>query len=390
MRGLLHRFLAGCLCMTIPVLSGRRSARPRSLWTGTPILNMAVNARAERLLGVQAESLVYFTYFITRQFDRDLSWALPWPRWARALLCYAVLAWACLRYDRFHFYCDRGLLPSPTPFQFDPAELPLLRALGKEVILWTYGADVRTRRQTQALGSFHCCTGCSTVGHSCLCDADAAARKWAQLQRLATAIFAMGDMIEYTPGSRNDLFFWPIDLEADDGKRYAPRFPPADASGPVRIVHAPNHRGVKGTQYLLAAVERLQTEGVAIDLRLVEQVPNEEALEIYRGADIIFDQCLIGFHGYFALEAMALGKPVMAFIRDPQRYLLAPDECPLVNTPADQVYAVLSDLVRDRAQLHRLGVQGRRYIEMHYTLEAFAARLQRAYDDLGIGRRGGS
>ena len=28
----------------------------------------------------------------------------------RGVVPYAVLAWAAVRYDRFHFYCDRGIL----------------------------------------------------------------------------------------------------------------------------------------------------------------------------------------------------------------------------------------------------------------------------------------
>ena len=189
----------------------------------------------------------------------------------------------------------------------------------------------------------------------------------------------MGDMIEYTPGSRNDLFYWPIDLEADEGRRYSPCFPDASSTDPVRIVHAPNHRGFKGTHYLIEAVGRLQGEGLGLELRLVERVPNRQALEIYRTADIVFDQCLVGFHGYFALEAMALGKPVMVFIRDPQRYLLKPEECPLVNSPADRVESVLRQLVQNRARLHELGVRGRKYIDKYFSLPAYAKRLKNVY-----------
>ena len=58
----------------------------------------------------------------------------------------------------------------------------------------------------------------------------------------------MGDMTEYTPGSNNGLFFWPIDLRKVQyvGTRQENR-------GYVRIVHAPNHREYKGTDYLIEA-----------------------------------------------------------------------------------------------------------------------------------------
>src|SRR5947209_11820071 len=112
-------------------------------------------------------------------------------------------------------------------------------------------------------------------------------------------------MVHYTPGSRNDLYFWPLDLSKENGKRYEPRYPDPAAAGPVRVVHAPNHQGFKGTPYLIAAVKRLQDRGLPVELRLVERGPNREALGIYRGAGVGFEQCLIGCDGAFGLEAMA-------------------------------------------------------------------------------------
>jgi glycosyltransferase involved in cell wall biosynthesis len=357
--------------------STRKDVR-RSLWAGTPILTLPVKAKAERLLGVKADTLVYQTYYITSDFKYDLSrWNRGPAVWRALILPLLVLLWAVLKYQRFHFFCSAGLLPSER-FEFREDELRFLRSLGKEIYFYTYGADVRTRKATLALGEPNCCTMCPEPGRFCVCDDEVGATRQAVLRANATRIFALGDMVHYTPGSRNDLFFWPIDLYKDDGRRYEPQYPNADATGPVRIVHAPNHQGFKGTSFLVEAVERLQKRGAAVELQLVERVPNAQALELYRSADIVFDQCLIGFHGYFALEAMAMGKPVVVFLRDPNNDLLAPEECPLVNVRPETVETVVESLIRDRPRLHELGVQGRRYIERHYTLEAFAARLRKA------------
>jgi hypothetical protein len=357
--------------------SPRKGVR-RSLWAGTPILTLPVKAKAERMLGVQADTLVYQTYYITSDFKYDLSkWNRGPAAWRAMLLPLLVLLWAALKYQRFHFFCDRGLLPGER-FEFREDELAFLRSLGKEVFFYTYGADVRTRQKTLALGEPNCCTSCPEPGRFCVCDDEVGAKQLATLSRYATRLFALGDMVHYTPGSRNDLFFWPLDLSKEDGRRYEPRYPDPGATDPVRIVHAPNHQGFKGTTHLVAAVKRLQDRGVPVELQMVERVPNREALEIYRGADIVFDQCLIGFHGYFALEAMAMGKPVVVFLRDPKNDLLAPDECPMVNVHPETVESVLEELAGNRARLHELGRQGRRYIERHYTVEAFAERLRRA------------
>jgi len=360
-----------------------RLGQPRSLYAGTPIINMAVQARAEEHLGHRSDTLVWKTYFITSAFKYRLDKLNNrGPMWWQKILPYLVLFWASLRYTRFHFFYDRGILHPAEQFQFPEFEMRFLRYLGKEIYFYAYGSDVRTEKTTRALGDHNCCTGCPTKVDGCICEEEKRERNLSRIARYATGMFSMGDMLEYTPGSRNDLFYWPIDLKSEKGRRYAPRYPDPNSTAPVRVVHAPNHRGFKGTHYLIAAVERLQAEGLPVELKLVERVPNRQALEIYRTADIIFDQCLIGFHGYFALEAMAMGKPVMVFIRDPKNYLIRPEECPFVNTPVHLVESNLRELVRDRQRLHELGVRGRQYIERYFSLPAYAARLGRAYRDL--------
>ncbi len=367
----------------IRLLRPRRRGRPlRSLWSGDPIPTLGVKAATERLLGVDARSLVFDTTHLSAQFDWNLT------RWRRApgigpFVPLVVFAWACWRFDRFHFFCSHGLLPGFRRREFNPWELSWLRFLGKELFFWTYGGDVRTQERTRSLPAPHACVECPAPGRFCICDDRAGRRNQERIARAATAVFAMGDMLEYVPGAIGDVFYWPVDLDAEGGARYAPAYPSPDGVGPVRIVHAANHRFFKGTHHLEAAVRTLEAEGLEVELVLVEGVPNDEALRLYRAADIVFDQCLIGFHGYFAQEAMALGKPVVCWIRRPDRDLLFPHECPIVNSPPDGLAAALRALATDRPRLRALGEQGRRYIEAHHTPRAFSRRLARAYAALG-------
>ena len=55
---------------------------------------------------------------------------------------------------------------------------------------------------------------------------------------------------------------------------------------------------------------------LAADLELVEGLHHDEAFERYRAADIVVDQLNAGWYGLFAIEAMALGKPVVTFLHD--------------------------------------------------------------------------
>ncbi len=128
---------------------------------------------------------------------------------------------------------------------------------------------------------------------------------------------------------RNDLLFkyFPVDCE---------EIRSSDSTSNSRpiIAHAPNHRLTKGTDFLLQSVENLRGRGVELELMLVERIPHDEALYHYREADIIADQFCIGAFGMFALEGLALGKPVLTYLD--QEHLGDPVfNLPLVNTNAD-------------------------------------------------------
>ena len=90
---------------------------------------------------------------------------------------------------------------------------------------------------------------------------------------------------------------------------------PAPNKRPL-VVHAPSRRSLKGSEFVIKAVDALKEEGLDFDFLVIEDMPNAEALEHYRRADIIIDQLLMGWYGVLSMEAMAMGKTVIVYIRD--------------------------------------------------------------------------
>lgn len=353
----------------------RRPEKPRIIWGPTPIITIARNAAADRLYGYRSDTLVYRPYYITDDFTFNLE---PWWRWppVALVLPWAVFLWAVLRYDIFQFFYDGGFLNRTIGKRL---EFPLLKLLGKRIIVMAYGADVRTEGTTRALGAYTCCTECPERLSACICDDEKAQQNLRHVQRYADATLSMGDMIEYTPGSRNDLFYWGIDLES------CPFVGVSPSSCPVKVVHAPNHPAFKGTRFLVAAIQEMKDEGYPVELVQVRSTPNVQAREVYKDADIVADQFLIGWHGYFAVEAMALGKPVIAYIRKPDAYLPSEAQCPIVNATPETLKDVLIRLVQDPGLRQELGVKGRRYVEQVYALEKVGSRFDRLYRALWTG-----
>jgi glycosyltransferase involved in cell wall biosynthesis len=155
----------------------------------------------------------------------------------------------------------------------------------------------------------------------------------------------------------------------------------ADGSaGTVVVAHAPNHRGFKGTEFVIRAIDELQDEGIAVELMLLERVPNEEVQRRFREeAHILLDQLITVGYGFAAIEGMAAGLPVIANLDDDRllrvfRTYSSFKECPLVSATPETVKDVLRELIRRPTLREELGRAGRQYVEQFHSYEA-AARL---------------
>ena len=114
------------------------------------------------------------------------------------------------------------------------------------------------------------------------------------------------------------------------------------------ILHAPSSRRRKGTEHVIAAVE-----GLDADLEIVEGLHHDEAFERFRNADIVVDQLNAGWYGLFAIECMALGKPVVTYLHD--EAVRRTEEAfgttvPIVSATAETLREQLRPLVDDAAE----------------------------------------
>lgn len=358
-----------------PVAAWRlQRGRPAALWASTPILVTPILARCVERLGWRSTSLVFQTYRVTSAFDLDLSrWETRIQRRARVLhpaFRRLVLYWALLNYDVFHYFHDQGLLAAPLHHGVRLDELRLLRRAGKRVYLAAYGADVRTRGITAALGEPNCCSFCPAPGRFCVCDETPSQARMNQRNALATARMTTADMGLYDPEAW-PIHYWPVDMAK------MAVAPPTTRTGPLKVFHAPNHPHFKGTAMLRAAVAALKARGVEIDYRELSGVSNAEVIAAQHDADLVADQFIIGAYGYAALEAMAAGKPVLCFLRRPE-WLAGPD-CPILSAGPADIERTLEACANGAIDLAAVGRASRAWVSEHYDLEAVSQRIGRLY-----------
>jgi glycosyltransferase involved in cell wall biosynthesis len=287
--------------------------------------------QALRRKGVDATLVVFERYKLHPEAD----WSLDRPEGfvRRQFAQWRALAKLLPRTDIFHFYFGLTLVPKSLQF-------PILRALGKKSVYHFLGSDIRGKTPDEL----------------------------AYGRRANAQIVGSYDAIRWMPEAE----MVPVGI---DVRNYAP-VPPSDRERPI-VLHAPSNRRRKGTDYVIAACEQLP-----VDLEIVEGLPHDEARRRFERADIVVDQLNAGWYGVFALEAMALGKPVLTFLHE--EAVRRTEEAfgvrvPLVATTKETLAEDLRPLVASPAERRRIGAESRAFVEQVHDVDRVAARLLDIY-----------
>ena len=145
-------------------------------------------------------------------------------------------------------------------------------------------------------------------------------------------------------------------------------------NGVVKIIHTPNHRGFKGTEYLIEAVKNLQNQGLLIELILVENMQNSRVRSLMQEVDILAEQFIATGYALSGMEGMASGLPVMANLDNKlyterlRRYSFL-NECPILSSTPESLQDNLRLLVTNPKLRKELGMLGRKYAEKYHSYE---------------------
>ena len=290
------------------------------------------NVQALRRRGVDAKLVVFERYKLHPEADWSLDrkgglarqQATQWRAFLQLLP----------HYDIFHFYSSVTLVPKSVQFR-------ILHAFGKKGVYHYLGSDIRGKTPEQ-------------LAYGKKADAE---------------IVGSYDAIRWVPEA--DVVLPGIDLA-----QFEPA-PPSDRKRPV-VLHAPSSRRRKGTEHVAAACE-----GLDVDLEIVEGLRHDEAFERYRRADIVIDQLNAGWYGVFAIECLALGKPVVTFLHDEavrRTNEAYGTEVPLVSATKETLREQLRPLVEDVQLRQRVGAASRAYAEKVHDIEKIADQLVTLYE----------
>lgn len=328
---------------------------------GDPAGQVGILVRAQRWLGYHTYSCVFSEDWSGRKQDQSLHFEQISNKYHRQFLRLQFFINNVWKYDLFHFHAGGTFLPLN-------CDLPFLKALGKKMVMHYWGSEIRRKSIAERNNKFVRVKDPNEEGIL------------AKIKRVAkyidTAIVADYELHEYVCEHFEKVV---IIRQAIELQEYNPAIPSMYKNKPV-IVHAPTHMGFKGTEYIIAAIDRLKREH-DLEFCSVQEMTHQQAKGIYQDADIIVDQILGGAHGAFAVEAMALGKPVLCYIRE-DLIDTYPKELPIVSANPDTIYPQLKILIENPSLRHELGLKGREYVEKYHDSRQIARQLIELYETL--------
>jgi glycosyltransferase involved in cell wall biosynthesis len=347
-----------------------------------PLINNVYHKKALRQAGFSAETFVYKTFYITNEFDLDLTkWhasaflkrCIPYYLFCRAIFRYRVLF---IYFTGGPFITKKYVLHALEPFFYRLAKV--------KIVVMPYGGDIQVLTRCRNL----------YFRHTVVCDYPKFWKEYGRNRRNIERwtrhshwVIGGADWVEYMH-HWDSLMLGHFSIDTE-------RWTPTERKGnnedaKLRILHAPNHLMIKGTEALIAAIDLLKNEGLHLELNLLRGVPNDEIRKAMEDADLVADQFVIGWYAMFAIEAMAMGKPVLCYLREDlvelyvKAGLVTEDEIPLINTDLREIAAKIRWAYYNREELRAIGKKGREFVQKHHSIEHVGRVFAEILNEIGI------
>ena len=364
-----------------------KSTSPALVWGCEPIISHKYFSNAMKKAGYSSVTLMNGFFHISKESDFDLLFkdfisssnkSLNYI--LRIFNYYFLFLYSILKFDIFHIPAQ-GFVLRYTFLKYWEAQL--LKAAGKKTVVLPYGGDFY--RYSRIVDT--------SLRHAILKSYPDAAKKenyiskqYNYWSRHADFIIT-GVQVDGTP--RWDML--PFSYITIDTNEWQPKekFNVKNGrDGVVKIMHTPNHRGFKGTEFILDAVETLKKEGLLVELILIEKMPNEAVrLVMNEEADILAEQIIFNGYALSGIEGMASELAVVSNLSDPyytqlfRRYSYL-NECPILSTTPETVTENLRVLVTQPQLRIELAKAGRQYVLKYHSAKTAQFMFETIYSKI--------
>ncbi len=349
----------------------KRNDKKRLVWGSTPIINNKYYSNSMREIGYVSETYTidYYNNINKRQdWDRIVYEEFPFiPRYFKPFLAFLF---SLFKYDVFFISFD-GFFLGNTPAKYIQSKI--FKIARKKVVVIPYGSDSYVYRNISSI----------FTTHGLMMSYPEASKKQNQIFRNVSYWCNNADCVMAGIMGPDGIGRWDVLLPSilmidaeNEWKKSIRKNLSSGFDDEVVIAHAPNHRGYKGTEFILNAIEELKEEGYKLKLILIENLQNQQVKQILNeNVDILVEQIIATGHGMNALEGMASGLPVISNLEDntyvlPFRRWSYFTECPIVSATPENLKDVLRSLITRPDLRLKLGNAGWEYVQKYHSYKA--------------------
>ena len=358
------------ICAFLARIKKNNVKNPKLVWGSTPLINNSYWSRAMAKKGFFSQTFTNTFYSVINDredWDRvlmDEFRCVPIP--AKPILAFIH---SLFIYEVFFISYD-GFFIGNTPICFLQAQI--LKIAGKKIVVIPYGSDAYVYRRIRSTSWIH---GLMISYPQASKKQNSIARNVNYWNKHADAVIATGMGVDGI-GRWDVIMPSSLALDLEEWSKSTRKSSANEKNQKVVVAHSPNHRGCKGTEFIISAVSDLQREGLPIEILLIEKKKNSEVRHILQNeVDILVEQLIFTGHGLSALEGMASGLPTISNLEDenytlPMRRWSYLNECPLVSATPENIKDVLRKLVKRPKLRSHLGRASREYVEKYHGFDS--------------------
>jgi hypothetical protein len=354
-----------------------------------PMINNVYHKKALMTYGYSCETFVNTVYFITTEFDyrSDLAFysKIPVLKIFRHIILFLR---SIARYKCLYIYFNGG--PLMADFFLSKLESRSYKLSGTKIVVMPYGGDVYNMFNCNNLQLKHAMAADYPQYHKTNKKVQSQIMAWT---KAADYVISGCDWVDYMHHwDKLMIAHFSIDIERFENLRtLEPQRRKFTSEKPLRILHAPNHKTIKGTSYIQRAIEELVSDGYSVELIFLQKRPNQEIIEEISKADIVADQLVIGWYAMFALESMALAKPVICFLRDDliNLYLFSgllenKEEIPFLNSDVFGFKQLIKDVLDEKIDLAISSKKSLEYVSKYHSIQYVGKIFDEANQTIGL------
>jgi hypothetical protein len=257
-------------------------------------------------------------------------------------------------------------------------EWPLLRRMGRHIVVHYRGCEIRNRERNQQLHpAMNICQECDYDPAPCEAPINVRRRRLAA-EHGSAFLVTTPDMKDFASRATHVPFFVTrSDLVARPrGARH---------DGAFKIVHATNHPGIEGSRHIRRAIDGVRARGFAIQYVELTAVTHERVLAELADADLCIGKMKMGYYANLQIESMAAGIPTITHVR-PELLTDELERSGFIFATIDTLESILAHYVSNPEALEAKRRLARQSILALHDNAAIAGRYIALYASLEAGR----